>query len=230
MKLILTCEHAGNKIPEFYKHYFKPGENVLKTHRGIDLGAFDVFKALEPISDWAFYNNKSRLLIELNRSQHHPQLFSEFTRQFSKEEKEKLINLYYLPYRNAVKKAINIYVNQKETVLHVSVHSFTPQLNGVTRNCDIGLLFDSRLQKEKTVAIAFKEKIKALHPNLNVRFNYPYLGKADGFTTFLRKEFPQYYLGLELEINQNFVKNNLTAKNIKHTLHSALKKLLATKH
>ena len=32
--------------------------------------------------------------------------------------------------------------------------------------------------------------------------NYPYLGKADGFTTSLRQEFQERYIGIELELNQ----------------------------
>jgi len=39
-----------------------------------------------------------------------------------------------------------------------------------------------------------------------VRRNYPYAGKNDGFTTYLRRRFPSdAYLGIELEINQKHV-------------------------
>jgi hypothetical protein len=37
---------------------------------------------------------------------------------------------------------------------------------------------------------------------LRVRRNYPYLGKADGFTTYLRRHFPvDRYAGVEFEVN-----------------------------
>ncbi|MEN9581780.1 MAG: hypothetical protein RJA70_4789, partial [Pseudomonadota bacterium] len=42
-----------------------------------------------------------------------------------------------------------------------------------------------------------------LEPAARLRRKYPYLGKADGLTTALRREFaPAAYLGLELEVNQ----------------------------
>ena len=41
---------------------------------------------------------------------------------------------------------------------------------------------------------------------LKIRRNFPYLGTADGFTTFLRKQFDgKYYAGVEIEINQHFL-------------------------
>ncbi|MGZ5244731.1 MAG: N-formylglutamate amidohydrolase, partial [Bacteroidia bacterium] len=42
-------------------------------------------------------------------------------------------------------------------------------------------------------------------PELTVKFNYPYLGTDDGFTTHLRKLFPdEKYAGVEIEINQKY--------------------------
>lgn len=43
---------------------------------------------------------------------------------------------------------------------------------------------------------------------LNVRRNYPYPGNADGFTTYLRKQFSlSKYVGIEIEINQKHITN-----------------------
>ena len=72
----------------------------------------------------------------------------------------------------------------------------------------------------------FKSEIQSKNSNLNVRFNYPYLGKADGFITFLRKKFPQNYTGLEIEINQKFSKSNVMNINLKQTLLLALKNVI----
>ncbi|MFI4875804.1 MAG: N-formylglutamate amidohydrolase, partial [Blastopirellula sp. JB062] len=46
----------------------------------------------------------------------------------------------------------------------------------------------------------------ALNPDFRIRFNYPYLGKADGLTTSLRKKLTgDRYVGIELEVNQRLV-------------------------
>ena len=57
-------------------------------------------------------------------------------------------------------------------------------------------------------------------PDLSIRCNYPYKGNADGFTTYLRKQFSEKkYLGIELEINQkHIITSNLTWERIKHQL------------
>ncbi|WP_370476740.1 N-formylglutamate amidohydrolase [Tamlana flava] len=226
MKLVLTCEHGGNITPEDFKTYFEGQEAVLNSHRGYDLGALDLFQFLKPLADYALYSETSRLFIELNRSLHHPELFSEFTKSLSKAEKEQLIDTYYLPYRTAVENTIMNWVNQNETVLHISIHSFTPNLNGIERHCDIGLLFDSCRNSEKAFCKFFKEDILRKAPNLKVRYNYPYLGKADGFTTHLRKQSQNNYLGIELEINQKHAVNNAFPDELKLALFSALKSVL----
>ena len=87
-------------------------------------------------------------------------------------------------------------------MLHLSIHSFTPVLHGQTRNADIGLLYDPGRAGERRLAVAWQKALRKRVPSLRVRRNYPYLGKADGFTTHLRRRFPRAYLGLELEVNQ----------------------------
>ncbi|QED36898.1 N-formylglutamate amidohydrolase [Antarcticibacterium arcticum] len=224
MKLVLTCEHAGNRIPENYRYLCREDDPILQTHRGFDPGALDVYKALVSLADFSTKHLESRLLIEVNRSLHHSSLFSTYTRELPTLEKKKIIEAYYLTYRNRVESAIHEYTAKGEEVLHFSVHSFTPQLKGEIRNTDIGLLYDPRKAKEKEFCKIFKKHIEIQNPSIKVRFNYPYLGKADGFTTYLRKKFPHNYCGVELEVNQKFVSNNKMEKGIKSAILEALQK------
>lgn len=225
MKLIVTCEHGGNKIPNAYQSLFKDCD-ALESHRGYDLGALDVFNHLKPLADASKYCETSRLLIELNRSLHHKKLFSEYSKALSKTYKDALISNYYLKYRNDVEATIKNIIKDKHSVLHLSLHSFSPNLNGDKRNCDIGLLFDSRNTEEKEICKQLKSQLQILDTALNVRFNYPYLGKADGFTTHLRKQFLKNYVGIELEINQKYAKNNEMDASIKNNLFLAIQPLV----
>ncbi|TYA54774.1 N-formylglutamate amidohydrolase [Formosa maritima] len=226
MKLVLTCEHGGNTIPKEFAFLFKEHQTVLNSHKGYDLGSLDLFETLKPLSNFFLASETSRLLIELNRSLHHNKLFSEFSKTLSIEEKEHLIQSYYLVYRNTVENKIKQFINAEETVLHISVHSFTPVLNSESRNCDIGLLFDSRKPSEKQFSKTFKEYLAKEKTKYRVRFNYPYLGKADGFTTYLRKQFPKNYIGIELEINQKFTKDEIIDVQLKQDLYSVLKTII----
>ena len=38
-RLVITCEHAGNMVPERYRPLFSGHEHLLPTHRGWDPGA-----------------------------------------------------------------------------------------------------------------------------------------------------------------------------------------------
>ena len=224
MKLIITCEHGGNEIPDTYKTLFTD-KKILNSHRGYDLGALDIFNFLKPLATYTNYSKTSRLLIELNRSLWHKNLFSEFTKKLTLREKEHLIKSYYEVYRNRVENQINALITKENKVTHLSIHSFTPILNDEVRNCDIGLLYDSSNLHEKNIATQLKASLYTINPKWNVRFNYPYLGKADGFTTYLRKTFTENYVGIEIELNQKFSKNNSMNLELKNDLYKAISEL-----
>lgn len=226
MKLVLTCEHGGNLIPEHYKYLFVKGEKELNSHRGYDFGALDLFDELKDLSDYSRSNSISRLLIEINRSIGHPALFSEFTNTLSQPEKEQIISKFYYPYRNDIEHHIEKLLGRGEAVLHLSIHSFTPQLNGESRNADVGLLYDPSREFEKAFCKNLKRQLKLVNPDLRVRYNYPYLGTADGFTTYLRKKFQNNYSGIEIEVNQKFSKNNMMQNSIKENFHATIQNLI----
>lgn len=219
---MLTCEHGGNKIPEEYKWKFENAEEILNSHRGFDPGALDLLMHLRSLSNSHYFTRTSRLLVELNRSLHHPDLFSEFTKDLSTSKKEEILSEYYWPYRNEVEKNIRNWVEAGEQVLHISVHTFTPVLKETIRNTEIGLLYDPARQKEKLLAKRWREYLKTNAPHHRVRFNYPYKGTADGFTTYLRKRFPENYMGIEIEINQRFSRDNLMDLNLKIDIYNSL--------
>lgn len=202
--VLLTCEHASNAIPAGYAKYFTKAKRTLQSHRGLDIGALAVFTDLKKIVDASFKAHYSRLLIDLNRSLHHAKLFSEWTQPLSPAEHEQIIKKYYLPYREQIEKTIKAAITKGFCVLHLSIHSFTPKLNGQVRHNDIGLLYDSSRSAEKDWCKRLKQQLISSAPNLLIRYNYPYQGSSDGLTTALRRRFPaNRYLGIELELNQN---------------------------
>jgi hypothetical protein len=87
-------------------------------------------------------------------------------------------------------------------------------------------LYDSRNRQEKEFSYLLKKEILTLNDAINVRYNYPYLGKADGFTSYLRKQFPENYIGIEIEVNQKFSKENKTAIFLKELINKGLSNAL----
>jgi predicted N-formylglutamate amidohydrolase len=202
--LVLTCEHASNTIPTRYVRYFetRAAQLALSTHAGIDLGALQLARALQRRLGVRLFSGKvSRLLIELNRSNHHPRLWSRFSQRLTEEEKAAVVSSYYDAHRSAVTRHVESI--EGEMVVHIGVHSFTPSLDGELRNADIGLLYDPRRAREREFCRTWHRLIESAEPNLRVRRNYPYRGNTDGFTTTLRRRFSaRRYLGIELEVNQ----------------------------
>ncbi len=205
LTVVLTCEHGGNQIPKPYQQYFKTAQSSLSSHEGLDIGAYELATKFSKVYPLFFYSTVSRLLVELNRSVRHPSLFSRYTKNLPSDEKELIMAEFYHPYRFKVMAAIEQIITSGKDVLHLSIHSFTPELNGEIRETDVGLLYDPQRAKEKKFSRQWRDAIYQISKQFRVRYNYPYLGKSDGFVTMLRKQFgAKHYLGIELEVNQKY--------------------------
>lgn len=208
---IITCEHGGNRVPPAWSARFTSASEALGSHRGFDPGALQLARQLARRLGAPLYSaTVSRLLVDLNRSLTNRSLFSEWSRGLSPEDRERLLGEHYHPYRQRVEQAVGQAVvaaaSSGQSVLHISVHSFTPLWNGTLRAVDVGLLYDPRRAAERAFSAAWKQAIEREQPGLRVRLNYPYRGIADGLTTHLRRRFDSaHYLGIELEVNQAIV-------------------------
>jgi len=203
VELLVSCEHGGNEIPPRYRALFRASERLLASHRGYDPGALTLARDFATaFGAPLFYSTVSRLLVELNRSVGHPQLFSY---QVPDSAREELLKRYYRPYRDKLEMRVAAAVKRRKRVLHLSCHSFTPTLAGVQRPADVGLLFDPARRPEAELCAAWRDELRASQPTLRVRRNYPYRGSADGLTTYLRARFDERsYAGIELEVNQKY--------------------------
>lgn len=203
-EFLITCEHGGNRIPARYRDNFVGRETLLQSHRGYDPGALAVARDLaRQLGAPLIYSTISRLLVDLNRSPGHPRLHAACIAGLPAESRRRIVERYYLVFRARTEAAIAAAVAQGKRVIHLSSHSFTPELDGVERTADVGLLYDPARPDEAALCQAWRHEIKARAAGLRVRRNYPYTGKSDGFTAWLRRRFPaDAYIGIELEINQ----------------------------
>lgn len=215
MKVIITCEHGGNRIPEEYKEYFKGAEEDLNSHKGFDAGALEIFSILkDKFSDFATFTDISRLLADTNRILTSQNLFSKYTNSLNGDIRKKILEDYYYPYRASIQNSLRNFTRMGETVVHISVHTFTPVLDNVTRKNDIGLLFEPDNDLEREFCVMWKKAVEKYHPRINIMFNYPYTGNKEGLTKYLREQYPYRYAGIELEINQRIFENDIKKKVI----------------
>jgi predicted N-formylglutamate amidohydrolase len=204
---LITCEHGGNRIPALYRGLFRGRQRLLDSHRGYDPGALVMARSLaEALRAPLVTSTVSRLLIDLNRSIGHPQLFSAATRGVPRELRARIVEQHYQPYRAQVEGLVKQSVSRGRRVIHISSHSFTAELNGKVRHADVGLLYHPGRHGEAELCARWKASLAAFAPQLRVRRNYPYAGKADGLTSHLRVLFPRgAYVGIELEVNQRIM-------------------------
>ncbi len=206
-RLILTCEHAGHRIPAEYRALFRGAEALLASHRGWDPGALAVARHLArafglplPIVTW------SRLLVESNRAPANPRIWSRFTASLPADERDRILERYWWPHRSAVEAMVRAGADDGRRVVHVAVHSFTGTLGDEVRKADVGLLYDPARPGEAALCRRWQEILHGVDPALRVRRNYPYRGVADGLPTWLRHRFgDDVYAGIELELNQEML-------------------------
>ncbi len=201
--LVVTCEHASNAVPAWLGGRFAsaPGRAALRSHRGWDIGVRPIYRALAAPARFSIAGDVSRLVVDLNRSLHHRKLSSEFMRGIGSHEWGRVVRECYLPYRGAVDRFVGDAISHGARVVHLSVHTFTPVLDGVERSIDVGVLYDPARGTER--ALAGRWLAALAHSGWRLRRNAPYRGTADGVVTALRRRFGgDAYLGLELEVSQ----------------------------
>jgi predicted N-formylglutamate amidohydrolase len=210
LRYVLSCEHAGNRVPERYRGLFETvaAKGALFSHRGWDPGALEVAEVLaDRLGAPLVAQTVTRLLVECNRSEDHPALWSEYSRGFPAAERTRILDEIWRSHRQAVRERVEV-ASVDGTVVHLGIHSFTPVWRGRARSTDIGILHDPARGTERAFAVSWRRRLAAaLRPlGLVTHLNRPYRGWTDGLTTTLRRAFAQErYLGLEVEISQRLM-------------------------
>lgn len=219
--LIVTCEHACPEVPAGFGGVIPAG--LLRTHRAYDAGALELAVAVAAaFGAPLFVNTVTRLMVDLNRSESNPAIWSRYALELPELKRRELLERVYRPFRQDVSGQVAEGL-RSGPVVHLSVHSFTPVLRGERRSTDIGLLFDPARRSELVFCRAWQRNLRAARPRWRVHLNRPYRGVDDGHTTELRGRFGaagaggkprdfskdfavRGYLGIELEINQRLVR------------------------
>lgn len=228
-RLLLTCEHAGRRVPRSHARLFRGRGALLASHRAWDPGALALARSLARASGAPLlYTATTRLLVDANRSPHNPAVFSEITRPLPAPERRALLLRHHRPHWQRVRAAIARLQRGGARVVHVAVHSFTPVWQGVPRAIDVGLLYDPARPAERAFCDAWRAALLRAEPGLRVRRNAPYRGRSDGLGSALRRELPaRSYLALEIELSQALVATAARRARIGATVVRTLREALA---
>jgi len=199
--VVLTCEHAAYSLPDRYGTLGLAADD-LRRHIGWDIGAWAVVRALlHHIDSVAISAPYSRLLIDCNRApSDHDLILPESdgtlvpgNRRLTDAERQRRVREFYDPYHAAVDRIVRDRADASRLLL--SVHSFTPTLDGKERPFDMGVLFDDH----EDLAHEFGQRLA--HTGYRVRDNEPYSGYA-GLIFSARRHGRRHGLPyLEIEMN-----------------------------
>jgi predicted N-formylglutamate amidohydrolase len=187
---------------------FRGQRRLLESHRGHDRGALAMARSIaRSLHARLVVATVSRLLVELNRSPGRQFRQSPIMRDAPADIRSEVCRRYYVPHWRAIEAFVRLAIERGERVVHIASHTFTPSLDGRTmRRCDVGLLYDPRRVGERTLCLRWQAALARCAPTWIVRRNYPYRGRSDGLTRYLRARYADAsYCGIELEINQRHV-------------------------
>lgn len=199
--VVLTCEHASERIPEGFVLDARD-ERLVGTHWAFDIGA-EAF-ALElgdRLGATLVTARFSRLLCDANREPGSPTMFREQAEALpvhtnvgaDDAERERRLAALYRPFHAAVDRA----VATTTSPVVLAVHSFTPLYEGERRSLELGVLFD----REDELGAFVTQALAA--EGFVVRENEPYSGKA-GLIYVADTHATRYgRRALELEIRQD---------------------------
>ena len=184
-RLLFVADHASNFIPRSYNN-LGVDERHLQEHIAWDIGSLAVARAVRNRTGGRLWPaTVSRLLIDLNRDPDHPGLIPESSdgilipgnMGLTPEERQRRLDLYFHPYHNGLSAEIDSMLEKEGKLALVSMHSFTPRMNGFSRPWHVGLLYnqDDRLARR---AIDWLRR----EPGLVVGDNEPYSGQVLNYT------------------------------------------------
>ena len=214
--VLLVCDHASPRIPAALD---KLGLDsfALRCHLALDIGAAALTERLaNRLSLTAVLCQYSRLVVDCNRQLTDPGAFLESgdgvvvtgNRDLNAADRKIRADEIYWPYHNAVAAQVERLRAVGQPPAFVSLHSFTPVINGESRPWEVGVLWDA----DRVTAEIFIQEFRAA--GFHVGDNEPYSGKSpEDFTVDHHAES----IGLPhvgVEIRQDLIDDDEGVKKI----------------
>lgn len=188
--VLVLCDHASNCVPSSVNGgSLGISEPDMNRHIAFDIGARETALLIaEALKAPMLASRFSRLVIDPNRGEDDPTILMkiydhtivEGNRFANAAEKQRRIEAYHRPYHAAIDAALARVTSRGETPVMISIHSYTPQLNGrPKRPWHIGVLWDD----DARIPVPLMAKLRE-NPEIVVGDNEPYSGELRGDTMY----------------------------------------------
>ena len=227
--VVLVCDHASCFIPRALGS-LGLDETELARHIAWDIGAAEVTRRLSGLLDApAVISHFSRLVIDPNRRPGHETSIPRESdgvavpgnRELDEREQTARFETFFKPYQEAIGECLA--ERQKICGVNpvlISLHSFTPVMNGVERPWKVGVLWneDPRLPKPLI------DRLRA--SGVVVGDNEPYSGRTHfGYTTQTHAD-ARGFANVLIEIRQDLIDTHHGAREWAGLLGRVLKETL----
>jgi predicted N-formylglutamate amidohydrolase len=219
--LVLLADHARREIPEEYGSLGLP-QSEFERHIAYDIGVEAVTRKLAAtLGVPAVIARFSRLIIDPNRGEEDPTLIRQLydgtvvpgNYPMTEEERERRLDRFYRPYHDAVGAMIRSVADASgQPPFILSVHSFTPAMQGYVRPWHVGVLWDLDDRAARPLL-----EMLGKDPMLLVGDNEPYDGALRGDTMF-RHAIVNGFAHALIEIRQDLIAEEGGAAEWAHRL------------
>ncbi len=205
--VLLVCDHASNFIPRALAN-LGLDETHLWWHIAYDIGVAEVTRLLSRrLGATAILCGFSRLVIDPNRAPDMPSSIPETVdgvtipgnRNLSGAEREKRIATFFKPYHQAIEGRLRMLAARGPVPAVVSLHSFTPVMDGFERPWQVAALWD----RDPRLPLPFMAALRSL--GYTVGDNEPYSGRDFHGYTMQRHADAQGLANLLVEVRQDLI-------------------------
>jgi predicted N-formylglutamate amidohydrolase len=228
--VLLTCDHASKAVPRALGN-LGLGEDALSRHIGWDIGAAKVTEGLAARLDAAaVLAGFSRLVIDCKSNPDDPSSIPEASdgvavpgnRGLTPEARAARREEIFAPYHVAIADWLETRLARGVVPALLSIHSFTPEMNGVARPWHVGILWDA----DPRIPVPL---MAALHAerDLVVGDNEPYSARKPAGYTVRHHAVARGLPHVAVEIRQDLIADDAGVGRWAARLAAALAPILA---
>lgn len=190
--IVIVCDHASNAMPKAAKNLGLDAK-TRKMHIAWDPGTEHIGRYLARMLKAPLQlANYSRLVVDLNRGEGHGDCMRDNSdhvkipgnKGLTAAQKQARLDDIYWPYHNEITRQLDAVLARGQVPLLVSIHSFTPEMDGFHRPWHIGVMWNRQEKLSKQLV----KNLRADNPALVIGDNKPYSlkGAAGGTNTIER--------------------------------------------
>ncbi len=227
--LLLVCDHASNYIPPAFGN-LGLDEAHLARHIAYDIGVAEVTRELSRrLGATAVLSGFSRLIVDPNRSPEADTYIPETgdgvaipgNLGLSAAEREARKAAFFDPYHDAIEERLGALMARGPAPAVVSVHSFTPVMDGFGRPWQVCALWN----RDPRLPLPFMQTLRGL--GYRVGDNEPYSGRDQHGYTMQRHADAHGLANLLIEIRQDLIDTHHGAAEWTEVLAVTLRDILA---